>query len=325
MEIIAICYIQKFMHYLGIDIGGTSIKAGLVDEKGHVLEARRAQTITDDFKGFLSTLTELVREFQKTAAVDAIGIGVPGLRSSRTHIIETSPNIRCLQKINLEEALADQVHIRTVSENDANAAAYAEFICGAGVGLQHVAHLTLGTGLGSGFILNGSLFTGTSGYGGEFGHTVLHARARAENTGRLCGCGNSGCVETFVSAGGIVLTAEELMREAPDSLLHELPWPLTSEKVFEAAARGDRTAQAAFHETGRYLGIACANLINLLNLEMIIIGGGVMAAGDILLEAARASAKQHAFPPAFADCQIVQSKLWPDAGMIGAAMLARDR
>jgi glucokinase len=189
-----------------------------------------------------------------------------------------------------------------------------------------MAHLTLGTGLGSGFILNGSLFTGASGYGGEFGHTVLNVvRGRAENSGRLCGCGNRGCVETFVSAGGIVLTAEEVMREAPNSLLHELPWPLTSERIYDAAAKGDGTAQAVFRETGKYLGIACANLINLLNLEMIIIGGGVMAAGDILLETAKTSARQHAFPPAFADCKIVQSKLWPDAGMIGAAMLARDR
>src|SRR5437870_12003601 len=128
---IAICYIQRFMHYLGIDIGGTSIKAGLVDETGRVLESRKALTVTDDLNVFLSTLTELVREFQKAATIDAIGIGVPGLRSSKTHIIETSPNIRCLQKINLEELLADQVHIRTVSENDANTAAYAEFVCGA--------------------------------------------------------------------------------------------------------------------------------------------------------------------------------------------------
>src|SRR5215510_2711562 len=168
-----ICYIQKFMHYLGIDIGGHSIKAGLVDESGRVLEKRSAFTITDDLTAFLSTLAELVREFQSGASIDAIGIGVPGLHSSKTHVIETSPNVAVLRHINLEQLVADQVHIRTVSENDANAAAYGEFICGAGVGLRHMAHLTLGTGVGSGFILNGSLFTGASGYGGEFGHTVL--------------------------------------------------------------------------------------------------------------------------------------------------------
>ncbi|PYS41713.1 MAG: ROK family protein [Acidobacteria bacterium] len=313
------------MHYLGIDVGGTSIKAGLVNEAGRVLESRRALTVADDLNGFLSALTELVRGFQKAAAIDAIGIGVPGLHSSRTHIIETSPNLPCLRRVNLEELLADQVHIRTISENDANAAAYAEFVCGAGVGLRHMAHLTIGTGLGSGFVLNGSLFTGASGYGGEFGHTVLNAGSARQNAGRLCGCGNHGCVEMFVSATGIVLTAEDMMREAPESLLHDLEWPLTSEKIYEVAVRGDAIAREVFKETARYLGIACANLINLLNLEMIIIGGGVMGAGDLLMNSAREIAQRHAFPSAYADCRIVQSKLWPDAGMIGAAMLARDR
>jgi glucokinase len=314
------------MQYLGIDIGGTNIKAGLVDENGRVLESRRVLTITDDIHGLLSTLAELVRGFQKSGSIQAIGIGVPGLRSSKTHIIETSPNIPCLQKINLEEILADQVHLRTISENDANAAAYAEFVCGAGAGRRHMAHLTLGTGLGSGLILDGGLFTGASGYAGEFGHTVLKASSsEQDSSGRLCACGNRGCVEMFVSATGIVITADELMQKTPDSLLHSVEPPMTSKKVYAVAARGDATAQEVFKQTGWYLGIACANLINLLNLEMIVIGGGVMAAGELLLSPARQSAKFHAFPSPYADCQIVQSKLWPDAGMIGAAMLARDR
>jgi glucokinase len=313
------------MQYLGIDIGGTSVKAGLVDEDGHVLESRRTPTITDDLSGFLLTLAELVREFQKTTRIEAIGIGVPGLRSSKTHIIKTSPNIPCLHEINLEDTLADQVHIRTISENDANVAAYAEFVCGAGAGLQHLAHLTLGTGLGSGVILNGSLFTGVSGFAAEYGHTIISARLPQETGGRLCACGNIGCVERFVSATGIVITAEELMQENPASLLHHLERPLTAETIYDAAVQGDAAAQEVFERTGWYLGIACANLINLFNLEMIVIGGGVIAAGELLMNPARASAKIHAFPYPYADCEIVQSKLWPDAGVIGAAMLARDR
>jgi glucokinase len=312
------------MRFLGIDVGGTTIKAGLVDESGRILESSRAETITNNLGGFLSTLTEMVHAFQRSATIDAIGIGVPGLRSSKTHIIETSPNIPCLQKINLEDLLADQVHIRTVSENDANAAAYAEYVCGAGAGHQHLAYLTLGTGLGSGFVLNGKLFTGTSGYAGELGHTVLSVAAN-DQIGRQCNCGNRGCLEMFVSGTGIVLTAEEMMQKAPESVLHDLEWPLTAESIYSAAVRGDATAVAVFKETGRYLGIACANLINLLNLQMIIIGGGVMAAGRLLLDATLDSAQRHAFPAPYADCQIVQSTLWPDAGMIGAAMIARDR
>src|SRR2546422_849119 len=114
------------MHYVGLDIGGTTIKAGLFDETGRLLESRRAATIVNDLSGFVSKLTELIREFQKTFVIDAIGIGVPGLRSSITHIIETAPNIACLRNVNLEQLLADQVHLPIVSENDANAAAYAE-------------------------------------------------------------------------------------------------------------------------------------------------------------------------------------------------------
>jgi glucokinase len=114
------------------------------------------------------------------------------------------------------------------------------------------------------------------------------------------------------------------MREAPDSLLHDIA-PLTSEKIYDAAVHGDKTACNVFTYTGRYLGVACANLINLLNLERIVLGGGVMAAGDLLLKSTQHAAKFHALAPSAADCQIVQSKLWPDAGVIGAAMLARDR
>lgn len=303
------------MRYLGLDIGGTSVKSGLVDETGRVLESRRINTVIDDLDGFLSNLTELIRQFQSSASLDAIGMGVPGLRSAMTHIIETSPNIPCLKNVNLEQMVADQVHVRCVSENDANAAAYAEFVCGSGAGLRHLAHLTLGTGLGSGFILNGSLFTGASGYAPEFGHTVIRMPSIRGPKGRSCGCGNRGCVESFVSAAGIVETARE----------HGMTGPLTSEMIFNAAVRGNHTARNVFRETGYYLGIACANLINLLNLEMIVIGGGVMASGELLLDAARDTARQFAFQSPFRDCRIVKSSLWPDAGVIGSALLARDR
>ncbi len=296
------------MDYIGLDIGGTSIKAGLVDPTGQILESQKAPTIIDDLNGFLSNLTELIRNFQKSFKVAAVGIGVPGLRNSKTHVVETSPNIPCLVRVNLEDLVADQVHLPVISENDANAGAYAEFVCGAGAGTRQMVYLTLGTGLGSGLILDGKLFTGASGYAGEFGHTVI------DPNGRLCACGNRGCLETVASGTGIVRTAAEKGMQGL----------LTAEIVYEAAVHGDRTAQEVFKETATFLGMACANLIDLLNLEMIVIGGGVMAAGEMLLEPARDAASRHAFRSSFRDCRIVQSKLWPDAGVIGAAMLARD-
>ena len=153
------------------------------------------------------------------------------------------------------------------------------------------------------------MFRGTSGYAGELGHTVV------EPWGRPCACGSHGCLETRVSATGIVQTAREL--DAADA-------NTTAQSLYDAAIKGDRTAQAIFEETGRYLGIACSNLINLLNPEAIVVGGGVMASGDLLLGSARAEAQRRAFPPSAHDCAIVQSQLWPDSGTIGAAMLARD-
>jgi glucokinase len=307
------------MYYLGLDVGGTTIKAGLIDENTRVLESRSTPTIVDDLNGFLFKLTELIRDFQKSAPIDAVGIGIPGLRSSKTHAIQTSPNIPCLTNVNLEELVADKVHLTVISENDANTGAYAEFVCGAGTGLRDLAYLTLGTGLGSGLILNGGLYTGASGYGGEFGHTIVNPE------GRVCGCGRRGCIETVASATGIVMTAKDKLNTVIPSLLREIPPPLTADKIYDASIRGDELARQVFAETGRWLGIACANLINLLNLEMIVIGGGVMASGEVLLGHAGDFARQYAFAPSFADCRIVQSKLWPDAGMIGAALLARDR
>ena len=297
------------MQYLGLDVGGTTIKAGLIDDTGRILDSRKAPTVIDDLHGFLSTLAELIRDFQSSSAIDRIGIGVPGLHA-RTGIIESSPNIPCLNNVNLEALVADQVHIPVVSENDANAGAYGEFKCGAGEGTGHMVYLTLGTGLGSGLILNGELFTGASGFGGELGHTII------DPGGRLCGCGARGCLETLVSGTGIVMTAHERMKTDR---------PLTAEIVYEAALHGDAAARAVFEETGRWLGVACANMINLLNPELIVVGGGVMGAGDMLLKPAIEAARKHAFASSFRDCRIVQSKLWPEAGMVGAGLLARDR
>ncbi len=306
------------MYFLGVDIGGTTIKAGLVDNGGQLLEHSRIPTETVDQTRFLSNLIALIRGYQAKTTLRAVGIGIPGFLNARSGRVLISPNIPCLTDVSLGKLVADEVHIPVVSENDANAAAYAEFSCGLGKGLQHMAFLTLGTGLGSGVILDGKVFRGISGYAVEYGHVVV------DPGGRLCGCGSTGCLETLVSAGGIVGTALELMAEDPQSRLHAVQVPLTSERIFEAAVAGDTIALRTFERTGYWLGLACANLINMLNLELISIGGGVIAAGEMLMRPLLETAKRHAIAASFGDCRIVQSNLWPDAGVIGAAMLARD-
>jgi glucokinase len=297
------------MRYIGIDIGGTSIKAGLADASGTVLQSRRAPTPAHDLDRLESTIGELVAQLHRGGPVAAVGIGIPGLRHARTGVIQTSPHIPSIRNVNLEERLRERLHMPVITENDANAGAYGEWAAGAGKGLQHMAYVTLGTGLGCGLVLSGALFRGVSGYAGELGHTAV------EPGGRLCACGARGCLETRVSAPGIVQTAREMNVSGDIS---------TAESIYTAAMQGNPGARSVFEETGRYLGIACANLINLLNLETIVIGGGVMASGDLLLDAAQKEAGSRAFGPSADDCPIVQSKLWPDAGTIGAAMLARD-
>lgn len=307
------------MYYLGVDIGGTAIKASLVDESGRIHGSKQIPTVGNDLDRFLLTLTELIKDFQKSAALEAVGIGVAGLKSLRNRTIVVSPNIPCLVNVSLETLLEDTVQMPVVTENDAKAGAYGELVAGAGKGLRHMAYITLGTGLGAGLILDGKIFRGTSGFAGELGHTMI------EPDGRICACGRRGCLETLVSATGIVKTARTKMLNGSGSLLKEYPEPLTAANVFDACRRGDATACGVFEETGRYLGIAAANLINLLNLQRIVIGGGVMGASSILLPTAREEARRRAFAASLADCEIVQSQLWPESGMVGAALLARDR
>jgi glucokinase len=307
------------MNYVGIDIGGTSIKAGLVDESGAIRDTRRTPTAVDNREELLASIAGLVEEFRKSAEVQAVGIGVPGLRSSKTRRIELSPNIPCIHNLNLEELISNRLKLKVVSENDANAGAYGEWQAGAGRGLQHLAYLTIGTGLGCGLILAGALYRGATGFAGEMGHVNI------EPDGRPCACGSQGCLETRVSAHGLVETAREHLKSLPSTLdTLAAPDGITAETVYDAAISGDAAALAAFEDTGRFLGIACADLINLLNLEAIVIGGGVMASGDLLLGPAAAEVRRRAFEPAARICPLVPSQLWPEAGMIGAALLARD-
>src|SRR4029450_12198703 len=296
------------MHYIGIDIGGTTIKAARVDALGAVAESVKAPTPADNPEKLIPPIGFLISRLQVGAPASAVGVGIPGLRNSRTGVIQTSPHIPCIRNINLEGLLMKTLSIPVITENDANAGAYGEWGCGSGKGLQHMAYISLGTGLGCGLILSEGLFRGASGYAGELGHTVV------EPAGRQCSCGAIGCIETRVSGPGVIQTAREKAYSGD----------LVAASIYSAALQGNESAKAVFEETGRYLGMACANLIKLLNIQAIVVGGGVIAAGDLILNAAREEVGRPAFASSAQDCPIVQSQLWPDAGVIGAAMLARD-
>lgn len=304
------------MTFIGVDIGGTTTKASLVDEAGTILDSLRVETVTDDLERLLNELVSTIRVLASQRSVRAIGIGIPGLRRKSDGVIEVAPNIPCLHEVSLEARLADVLKLPVYSENDANAAAIGEWHCGAARGLSDFVYLTIGTGLGCGLFMNGSLYTGSSGYAGEFGHTI------ADPDGYPCECGNVGCFETVVSAKAIVRRARDRASSTPQSWM--LAPDLTSEDVHGRAAAGDPEACRIFEESGRCLGRGLSNLVNLFNPEAIVLAGGVMAAGDLLLRPAIEEAGRRAFVYPWKRCRVLRSELGTSAGEIGAAMLARE-
>ena len=303
------------MHAIGIDVGGTATKIGRVDRSGRLLDLEEKPTVTVSAEAFFDALAAMVGDLGKENA-SGIGLGLPGLRSKRTGVVDFSPNLPFLNGINVEQILSARVGLPVVGRNDADMSAWGEFACGAGVGASDLACITLGTGVGCGLILNGLPYSGHSGYAGEAGHMIV------DPDGLPCPCGGQGCLETVASATGIVALARRRLETDPSGRLQDLGQPLTAKAVHNAALQGDSLALATLDEAGRYLGIACANLIALLNLEIIVIGGGVAAAGELLLEPARTHTRMRTYKAAFDACRIVPAKLGNNAGIIGAALLA---
>jgi glucokinase len=313
--------------YLGVDLGGTTIAAGLVDEHGGVIEYRQSPTETEDANDLLRQLTGVVHDLLGTPAlcerVRAIGAGLPGLVNQQTQQVVVLPNLPDLSAVDLVAEFRNITDLPVVFDNDASAAAYGEYLCGAGRGARSMFSISIGTGIGSGLVLDGKLYHGASGYAGEFGHVTI----LAEN-GIECACGNVGCLETMCSIPNIVRRARERLFRDRTSSLSKLLIPrdreFTADDIVKAALAGDDMALLIMERTAMFLGIAVAGVINLLNVETVVIGGSIVAAGDALLQPLIAHTRSRAFPPTFEACRIVASELGPRAGLIGAALLARD-
>jgi glucokinase len=209
-----------------------------------------------------------------------------------------------------------------VFDNDANVGAYGEWQCGAAKGYRNVIYVTIGTGVGAGIILGGQMWRGATGFAGELGHMTINA------DGVECVCGNIGCLETVASGPNIVRRAQQRLYRDRTSSLSRLIIPrdreMSPEDIVRAALAGDELSQVVFERTGSYVGIAIGGLINLLNPDMVVFGGSMMAVGDIFLKPIIAATKKRAFAPSFENCRMVAAQLGQAAGMIGAAMLARD-
>lgn len=311
-------------YILGIDIGGTKNAAALVDDKGNVVKEIREPAGCKDFDSFLAPLDKIANEFiqysaEKRYVISGIGLAIAGLIDFNKQMVLFSPNLP-LQEVRIGNILEEIFNIPVFIDNDANCAAWAEKLIGAGRDKDNFLCITIGTGIGGGIIADGKLYRGAIGCAGEIGHMVIDTR------GQLCGCGRAGCFEALASAHALVRKA---VREAPSNslivqMVNGVRSEISGEIINEAAHQGDVFAQALFTEIGRIIGGGIASLINILNPEVVVIGGGLTGASEFFLPAVREEIKSQITVAGLHDTEVVLAQLGQRAGLIGAALLARD-
>jgi glucokinase len=304
---------------IGIDVGGTKTAAVRIDGAGSVLAREVRQTPAEDMGATLDTMVETARAVLGSE-VETVGIAAAGLVEAGSGVLRFAPNL-AWRDAQLVEFVGVALQLPTVADNDATAAAWGEFRCGAGQGYEHVLFVGVGTGIGGGVVADGQLMRGAHGFAGEIGHVIV------EPGGDLCGCGNRGCWETVASGSTILRDGRRAISRHAHSMLVEISGGdsarMTGEMVTEAALAGDATARGIIVEVGHRLGEGIAGLVNIVDPEVVVIGGGAVAAGDLLLDSVRA-----AFLEAVEasdrrpEVPIVAAALGNDAGGVGAALLA---
>ncbi|MCR4660284.1 MAG: ROK family protein [Bacteroidales bacterium] len=304
-------------HSIGIDIGGTNTDMGLIDENGHIVARRNLPTNKyTDFELYISDLARELKAMiaESGAEIDGIGIGAPN-GNFYTGCVDNAPNLTIKGNLNFEQALGHYFNVPVVLSNDANAAAYGEYVYGGARGMKHFIMFTLGTGVGSGIVVDGVLVHGSTGAAGELGHSILIP------DGRPCSCGRSGCLEAYTSARGIVQTYCELYREAVGT---DPEGEITSKLIGIKAHNGDPIAIETWRLTGHWLGIAMANAVNFSAPEAIFLMGGPAQVGEPLLEPLQQSFNEHTLSIFKGTCQLLMSQLKAnEVAILGAAALVK--
>jgi len=304
---------------IGVDVGGTKIAAGVVTPEGEILDEVRYPTPHSPRK-LVENIARAIMEVGEGHEAGGVCLGVPGLILARENKVAYSPNLHAVEGIPLKEELEPKIKLPLTIENDGNAAAWGEFRFGVGSEADHLVFVTLGTGIGGGVVSHGVLMRGAQGSGGELGHVTIQA------TGPPCACGNHGCLEALASGTAVGRRARELAVENPDSALGRLASrrQVLGEDVTDLARQGDEAALSVLEETGRWLGVGLAGFVNIFNPEVVAVGGGVMEAGDLILDAARKEVLLRARPPSRDLAEVKVATLGARSGVLGAAALARD-
>ena len=308
---------------IGVDVGGTKIAAGVVAGDGTVIEMLRLPTPPHDPQGLEQRIGDAVLELAGRHVVRAVGLAVAGFVDEKRSLVRFAPNLAVSHRP-LRETVGARVGLPVVVENDANAAAWGEVRFGAGRGSADVLMITVGTGLGGGIVLDGHLVRGAFGGAGEFGHV------RMVPGGLLCGCGKRGCWEQYASGSALVRRTRELAAADPSAARVVLGLAggdaaqIRGTMITEAARQEDPVARQALAEVGQWLGEGIADLADVLDPDLVVIGGGVSQAGDLLLDSARRTYAEHLTGAEHRPrLRIVAAELGNDAGLIGAADLAR--
>ena len=309
---------------IGVDVGGTKVLGGVVDESGTVVKTARRDTPREGGSALTQAIADVAKELMAEFTIDSVGVSAAGFVSSDRKTMLATPNIAGWNGVDLDYQLTSLIGLPVVIENDANAAAWGEARFGAGRGKRHMLMLTVGTGIGGGIVVNGELYRGAFGTAAEIGHI------RVVPEGHLCGCGARGCFEQYGSGNALMRHAREALAASPDIARNLLSRGdgtlegLTGKAITDAARDGDAVALAAFNTTAQWLGAGIASLAVVLDPECVVIGGGVIDAGEILLKPTREAlersmpfAGKHPYP------EIIGAQLGNEAGLVGVADLAR--
>lgn len=305
------------MYSIGIDLGGTNIAAGIMHDK-KLLKTLSVPTNAGRPSGEIikdmADLCKRLEEFAGVNAVDAVGIGTPGVVDTKNGVVYNAVNISP-EPIDLRGGLSKYINAPIYVENDANCAAIGEAVCGASAGYESSVMVTLGTGVGGGIIIGGKLFSGVKGGGGEIGHMVICA-----DGGELCKCGRRGCFEKYASASALVHMMEDASKD--NSTVNG---PFDGKKIFELAKNGNKTAAEVLEKFEYYLAVGIANIINIFQPQIVVVGGGMSAQGDYLLEPVRKAVYESILTKDSEITKIAAATLGNDAGIIGAAFCGQFR